>query len=42
MTRADVATWTDAIPARQAEAHPPPALAAAVVALPRARRRARR
>ena len=41
MTRSDVATWTDAIPARQAEAAPPPPLATAAVALPRMRARAR-
>lgn len=38
MTRSDVATWTDAIPARQAEAQPSPELVTAAVALPRARR----
>jgi hypothetical protein len=37
MTRSDVATWTDAIPARQAQAEPAPELATSAVALPRAR-----
>jgi hypothetical protein len=42
MTRSDVATWTEAIPARQAEPEPPPPLATAAVALPRMRARPRR